>query len=73
MNSNWHLRRIDVFGGFFCVDWKLKNLGVEHLTPVNVKIAKLREALESVAAEQNYLKARDFRHRISEFPLVYLP
>jgi len=37
----------------------------EHLTPVNVKIAKLREALESVSAEQNYLKARDFRHRIT--------
>ncbi|PIA31632.1 hypothetical protein AQUCO_04900142v1 [Aquilegia coerulea] len=35
----------------------------EHLNPVNVKIAELREALESVTAEQTYLKARDARHR----------
>ncbi|ERN01504.1 hypothetical protein AMTRI_Chr03g148250 [Amborella trichopoda] len=35
----------------------------EHLNPVNVKIAQLREALESVTAEQRYLKARDARHR----------
>lgn len=35
----------------------------EHLDPVNVKIAELREALESVTAEQKYLKARDARHR----------
>jgi len=35
----------------------------EHLDPVNVKIAELREALESVTAEQQYLKARDARHR----------
>ena len=35
----------------------------EHLDPVNVKIAELREALESVTAEQHYLKARDSRHR----------
>ncbi|KAI8004055.1 Transmembrane emp24 domain-containing protein p24beta3 [Camellia lanceoleosa] len=35
----------------------------EHLDPINVKIAELREALESVTAEQNYLKARDTRHR----------
>ncbi|CAN6462932.1 unnamed protein product [Victoria cruziana] len=35
----------------------------EHLDPVNVKIAELREALESVTAEQKYLKARDSRHR----------
>ncbi|GKA09310.1 transmembrane emp24 domain-containing protein p24beta3 [Tanacetum coccineum] len=31
----------------------------EHLDLVNVKIAELREALESVTAEQKYLKARD--------------
>ncbi|MED6200058.1 hypothetical protein PIB30_081582, partial [Stylosanthes scabra] len=31
----------------------------EHLDPINVKIAELREALESVTAEQKYLKARD--------------
>ncbi|GJV71296.1 transmembrane emp24 domain-containing protein p24beta3 [Tanacetum coccineum] len=37
----------------------------EHLDPVNVKIAELREALESVTAEQKYLKARDTRHRHS--------
>ncbi|XP_020586010.1 transmembrane emp24 domain-containing protein p24beta3-like [Phalaenopsis equestris] len=35
----------------------------EHLNPVNVKIAELREALESVTAEQKYLKARELRHR----------
>uniref|UniRef100_A0A1D1XHE3 Transmembrane emp24 domain-containing protein A n=2 Tax=Anthurium amnicola TaxID=1678845 RepID=A0A1D1XHE3_9ARAE len=35
----------------------------EHLDPINVKIAKLREALESVTAEQHYLKAREVRHR----------
>nr|GLL43654.1 transmembrane emp24 domain-containing protein p24beta3-like [Ipomoea trifida] len=35
----------------------------EHIDPINVKIAQLREALESVTAEQNYLKARDSRHR----------
>ncbi|KAK4257999.1 hypothetical protein QN277_007513 [Acacia crassicarpa] len=35
----------------------------EHLDPINVKIAELREALESVTTEQKYLKARDTRHR----------
>ncbi|KAL3812560.1 hypothetical protein ACJIZ3_013828 [Penstemon smallii] len=35
----------------------------EHLDPINVKIAELREALESVTAEQKYLRARDIRHR----------
>ncbi|KAK9281878.1 hypothetical protein L1049_004785 [Liquidambar formosana] len=35
----------------------------EHLDPINVKIAELKEALESVTAEQKYLKARDARHR----------
>ncbi|XP_020106360.1 transmembrane emp24 domain-containing protein p24beta3-like [Ananas comosus] len=35
----------------------------EHLDPINVKIAQLREALESVTAEQKYLKAREARHR----------
>ncbi|KAL5796637.1 hypothetical protein ACOSQ2_001457 [Xanthoceras sorbifolium] len=35
----------------------------EHLDPINVKIAELREALASVTAEQKYLKARDSRHR----------
>lgn len=39
----------------------------EHLNPVNVRIAELREAMESVTAEQQYLKARDARHRRSEF------
>lgn len=38
----------------------------EHLDPINVKIAELREALESVTAEQKYLKARDARHRHSK-------
>ncbi|KAG2405842.1 Transmembrane emp24 domain-containing protein [Vigna angularis] len=35
----------------------------EHLDPINVKIAELREALESIIIEQKYLKARDTRHR----------
>lgn len=35
----------------------------EHLEPVNVKIAELREALDSVTAEQKYLKAGNARHR----------
>ncbi|KAL6971662.1 hypothetical protein U1Q18_031341 [Sarracenia purpurea var. burkii] len=35
----------------------------EHLDPINVKISELREALESITAEQKYLKARDARHR----------
>lgn len=35
----------------------------EHLDPINVKIAELRETLESVTAEQKYLKAREARHR----------
>ncbi|KAL3649020.1 hypothetical protein CASFOL_005423 [Castilleja foliolosa] len=35
----------------------------EHLDPINVKIAELREALESVTSEQKYLRARDSRHR----------
>jgi len=41
-------------------------LGSEHLDPVNVKIAELREALESIIIEQKYLKARDTRHRHSK-------
>ncbi|XP_073128104.1 transmembrane emp24 domain-containing protein p24beta3-like [Henckelia pumila] len=35
----------------------------EHLDPINVKIAELGEALESVTAEQRYMKARAARHR----------
>lgn len=35
----------------------------EHLDPINVKIAELREALESVTSEQRYLRAREIRHR----------
>jgi hypothetical protein len=31
-----------------------------------VKIAELKEALESVTAEQKYLKAREARHRHSK-------
>lgn len=41
-------------------------LGSEHLDPINVKIAELREALESIISEQKYLKARDARHRHSK-------
>ena len=44
----------------------------EHLDPVNVKIAELREALESVVSEQKYLKARDTRHRHSEFSSPFI-
>ncbi|XP_009370753.1 transmembrane emp24 domain-containing protein p24beta3-like [Pyrus x bretschneideri] len=35
----------------------------EHMDPLNIKIAELREALEAVTTEQKYLKARDARHR----------
>lgn len=45
---------------------------VEHLDPINVKLAELREALESVTAEQKYLKARDARHRHSMMLLSLL-
>lgn len=38
----------------------------EHLDPINVKIAELREALEAVTTEQKYLKARDVVHRKSK-------
>jgi hypothetical protein len=41
-------------------------LGAEHLKPVNVKIAQLAEALESVAAEIRYMQIRDKRHRSSK-------
>ena len=37
----------------------------EHLDPINVKIAELRESLESIITEQKYLKARDSRHRLT--------
>lgn len=37
------------------------------MDPLNIKIAELREALESITAEQKYLKARDARHRYSKF------
>ena len=37
------------------------------MDPLNIKIAELREALESITAEQKYLKARDERHRYSKF------
>ncbi|WOH16111.1 hypothetical protein DCAR_0935660 [Daucus carota subsp. sativus] len=35
----------------------------EHVDPINVKIAQLREALEAVVVEQKYLRARDIRQR----------
>ncbi|CAL1383065.1 unnamed protein product [Linum trigynum] len=35
----------------------------EHMDPLSIKIAKLREALASVMADQIYLKARDVQHR----------
>ncbi|GER54764.1 transmembrane emp24 domain-containing protein p24 beta 3 [Striga asiatica] len=35
----------------------------EHLDPINVRIAELREKLEYVTLEQKYLKARDLSHR----------
>ncbi|VAI21794.1 unnamed protein product [Triticum turgidum subsp. durum] len=63
-----------VSGNFVVVDhdifWSSDHPGIdltvpvpEHLDPINVKIAELKEALESVTAEQKYLKARDARHR----------
>lgn len=36
------------------------------MDPINVKIAQLREALESVIMEQRFLKARDIRQRNSK-------
>lgn len=36
-----------------------------------MKIAELREALESVTAEQKYLKARDARHRHSKALILF--
>ncbi|GAU50649.1 hypothetical protein TSUD_333880, partial [Trifolium subterraneum] len=42
----------------------------EHLDPINVKIAELREALESIITEQKFLKARDARHRHREVRLL---
>lgn len=42
----------------------------EHLDPVHVRIAELREALESIIAEQRYLKAREARHRYSKCLLL---
>jgi hypothetical protein len=41
-------------------------LGAEPLKPVNVKIAQLAEALESVSAEIRYMQTRDKRHRSSK-------
>ncbi|CAL5436876.1 unnamed protein product [Camellia sinensis] len=38
----------------------------EHMDPINVRIAQLTEALESVITEQKYLKARDSRHRYNK-------
>ncbi|KAM1001407.1 hypothetical protein ACFX15_007593 [Malus domestica] len=35
----------------------------EHMDPLNIKIAELREALEAITTEQKFLKARDARHR----------
>ncbi|GFP85813.1 transmembrane emp24 domain-containing protein p24beta3 [Phtheirospermum japonicum] len=35
----------------------------EHLDPINVRIIELREKMEYVTLEQNYLKARDISHR----------
>ncbi|KAI3940829.1 hypothetical protein MKW92_014389 [Papaver armeniacum] len=40
----------------------------EHLDPINVKIAELREALESHHREHKYLKARGSRHRHIDLP-----
>lgn len=51
----------------------ITNPTAEHLNPINVKIAELREALESVTAEQRYLKAREARHRHSKLnSLIYI-
>ncbi|KAM7257609.1 hypothetical protein ACFE04_013350 [Oxalis oulophora] len=35
----------------------------EHMDPLNIKLAELREALESVTSEQKYYKAREVKHR----------
>ncbi|XP_031287124.1 transmembrane emp24 domain-containing protein p24beta3-like [Pistacia vera] len=41
----------------------------EHLDPIYIKIAELREALESVTADQKYLKARNARHRYTNLSI----
>lgn len=63
VRNQWKSKRVVLI--LTCTDG-----GAEHLKPVNVKIAQLREALEAVSAEQIYLRARDYRHRISEFLLT---
>ncbi|KAM7254146.1 hypothetical protein ACFE04_031828 [Oxalis oulophora] len=35
----------------------------EHMDPLNIKLVELREALESVTAEQKYYKFREEQHR----------
>ncbi|KAG9131907.1 hypothetical protein Leryth_022578 [Lithospermum erythrorhizon] len=42
----------------------------EHLDPINVKLAELMEALESVAAEQKFYRAHEARQRRSK---AFLP
>jgi hypothetical protein len=46
-------------------------LVAEHLKPVDVKIAQLGEALESVSAEIRYLQTRDLRHRRSKYSISF--
>lgn len=63
----WMVRGLFYFPMFWLSGLPLKLWWfAEHLDPINVKIAELREALESVTAEQKYLRARDARHRHSE-------
>lgn len=63
---------------FWCVNSVLSILAIgfvvaEHLKPVDVKIAQLGEALESVSAEIRYLQSRDLRHRKSKYLLSFKP
>lgn len=53
--------------------WSIGFLVAEHLKPVDVKIAQLGEALESVSAEIRYLQNRDLRHRKSKYSLSFKP
>lgn len=59
------------FGPTNCPD-KVLYVLAENFDPLEVKIGKLRDALERVALEQQYYNARDVRHRHSKrpFPLT---
>jgi len=62
IRADMHIERSFSIPSVILIWWFI----AEHLNPINVKISELKEALESVTAEQKYLKARDARHRHSK-------